>query len=588
MGLRSAAGAVVDGVVRAAVAARGRPVLAALAILAIVAVAVPVAVLRWTGGSPDATSAGRVGHATGDARGDAGEGPADGAPGTAAPPGPAPSGGGAGSCAGRPLAAARELRGMWLTTVNNIDWPSRPGLPEATVRAEYRAWLDLAARLNHNAVFVHVRPSGDALWPSAYAPWSEWLTGRRDGRSPGWDPMEFMITEAHARNLEFHAWFNPYRASQPAPTGAGARIDRLAPTHPLRVHPDWAVAYPSGRSGRLYYDPGLPAARRFVEDSILDAVTRYDVDGVHFDDFFYPYPQDGEDFGDDASFARHRGRFTDRADWRRDNVNTFVREMSERIKAAKPWVKFGISPFGIWRNRAGDRAGSATRGLQSYDDIYADTRLWVRRQWLDYVVPQLYWHIGFDKADYAALLPWWSSTVAGTRVQLYIGQADYRVGERGAWRDPDELTRQLTLNRRYPAVAGSVHFSAKQLRADRLGAVSRYRAAHYAAPALVPRMTQLPAAPPAAPVPGPVRRSADGVSVTWTDGPGARATGYAVYRVDPAGREPAVLVGTPRRAGAAGQVWLDRTAAPGRRYAYCVTGLDRVGNEGPPGADVIV
>ncbi|MFR9780228.1 family 10 glycosylhydrolase [Micromonospora sp. MS34] len=496
--------------------------------------------------------------------------------------GGAPAAGPAGDipgCAGLPIRAPRELRGMWITTVNNIDWPSRPGLPAETVRAEFRSWLDLAVRRNHNAVFVHVRPSGDALWPSRYAPWSQWLTGRRDGRDPGWDPMEFMVAEAHARNLEFHAWFNPYRGGQPATVGGpGPRLDRLAPTHPLRRHPDWAVTYPSAdRPGsRLYFNPGIPEARTFVEDSMLEAVQRYDVDGVHFDDFFYPYPEDGQDFPDDAAFARYGQGFADRDAWRRDNVNTLVREMSERIKAIKPWVKFGISPFGIWRNARTDPAGSATAGLQSYDDIYADTRLWVRQQWLDYVVPQLYWHIGFGRADYAKLLPWWAATVRGTRVQLYIGQADYRVGERGTWRDPAELDRQLALNRRY-GVSGSVHFSARQVRADKLGAVSRYSRTYYAGPALLPPMAQLPAAPPAAPVLTGARRDTGGVVLTWR---GDGATSFAVYRVDGG---VARLAGTTRDAG-----WVDRAAPGGRALSYCVSGLDRSGNEGPLSAPTTI
>jgi uncharacterized lipoprotein YddW (UPF0748 family) len=487
------------------------------------------------------------------------------APGAAAPEG----------CGSAALAATRELRGMWLTTVNNIDFPSRPGLPKATVQAEYRRWLDLAQAQNHNAIFVHVRPSGDALWPSAYAPWSEWLTGKRDGRSPGWDPMAFMVAEAHARNLEFHAWFNPYRGSQPAPAGAGPSLARTAPGHPLRRHPDWVVVHPATK-GRLYFDPGVPAARRFVEDAMLEAVRTYDVDGVHFDDFFYPYPKAGEDFADDASFARYGKGFPSRAAWRRHNVDTLVREMSERIKALKPWVKFGISPFGIWRNTATDRTGSATRGLESYDAIYADTRLWVREQWLDYVVPQLYWAIGFDKADYAITLPWWARTVKGTRVQLYIGQGDYRIGEKGAWSDPALLTRQLALNDRY-AVAGSVHFSARQIRADRLGAVTRYRDAHYGSPALVPVMAHLPAAPPAAPVDVAAVRGPGGVTVTWR--PDRAATSWALYRTEP-GARTAALVATGRTPGSA----VDPATVPGA--AYCVTGLDRSWNEGPPSAAV--
>ncbi len=470
----------------------------------------------------------------------------------------------AGTCAGRPVTAPRELRGMWITTVNNIDWPSRPGLPVEQVKAEYRGWLDLARERNLNAVFVHVRPSGDALWPSQRAPWSEWLTGSRDGRDPGWDPMAWMVAETHARNLEFHAWFNPYRGGQPGPAGPGGDLAKLAPNHPLRAHPEWAVIYPkAGTTGsRPYYNPGIPAARRFVEDAMLEAVERYDIDGVHFDDFFYPYPVAGQDFPDAAAFTRYGKGFTSRAAWRRENVNTLVREMNERIKAVKPWVKFGISPFGIWRNRGTDPAGSASSGLQSYDAIYADTRRWVREQWLDYVVPQLYWQIGFAKADYAKMLPWWAALVKGTRVQLYIGQADYRIGEAGAWRDPAQLERQLTLNRRY-GVAGSVHFSAKQVRADRLGAVSRYAAKHYSGPALPPVMAHLPTNEPATP------RVAGGATLTWQ--PATDATSYAVYRVEGA---MARLVDTTRATS-----WRDPAPTAGAT-TYCVAGLDRGANEG--------
>lgn len=484
-----------------------------------------------------------------------------------------------GECGGRPVAAPRELRGMWLTTVYNIDWPSRPGLAAEAVRSEYRGWLDLAQRLNHNAIFVHVRPSGDALWPSQYAPWSEWLTGRRDGASPGWDPLEWMVAETHARNLEFHAWFNPYRGAQPAPNGPGADMNQLAPNHPLRAHPEWAVVYPVGTAGsRFYFDPGVPAARTYVEDSILEAVQRYDIDGVDFDDFFYPYPEAGQDFGDAASFAAYGQKFTSKADWRRDNVNIFVREMGERIKALKPWVKYGISPFGIWRNRTTDPSGSATRGLQSYDEIYADTRTWVKQRWVDSITPQLYWNIGFERADYATLLPWWTGVVAGTGVQLYIAHADYRVGEAGAWRDPAELDRQMALARQY-RVDGTVHFSAKSVRDDTLGAVTRYRTRFYSTPALVPTMSQLPVARPAMPVLTAVRPGSDGgVTVTWRPGSGAAATAFAVYRLDP-GSASGQLIGTVRRTGSGAQSLVDRDPTPGGQY--CVSGLDRSWNEGP-------
>ena len=486
------------------------------------------------------------------------------------------AGGVAGRCGTVPVVATRELRGMWLTTVNNIDFPSRPGLSEAQVKAEYLGWLDLAVAQHHNAIFVHVRPSGDAFWPSAYAPWSEFLTGKRDGKSPGWDPMGFMIDAAHARNLEFHAWFNPYRGSQPAPFGPGADFTKLAPNHPLLKHRDWAIAYPTGKTARLYFDPGNPAARAYVEDAMMEAVTRYGVDGVHFDDFFYPYPERGQDFPDDASFARRADKSQSRADWRRGNVDTLVREMSERIKAAKPAVKFGISPFGIWRNASTDPAGSASSGLQSYDAIYADTRKWVRQQWVDYIVPQLYWAIGFAKADYAKVLPWWAKLVKGTRVQLYIGQADYRVGEKGAWSDPGLLDRELALNDKY-AVSGSVHFSAKQIRANRLGAVTRYRDHHYAAPALPPVMKHLSAAAPAAPRIVAARPAASGqLTLEWQPGTGPAPVSWALYRVT---GKSADLVAT----GRAGSPVID-PAPTGKATTYCLTGLDRSANEGPASA----
>jgi uncharacterized lipoprotein YddW (UPF0748 family) len=428
----------------------------------------------------------------------------------------------------------------------------------------------VAVANRHNAIFVHVRPSGDAFWQSAYAPWSEWLTGKRDGKSPGWDPMAFMVSEAHARNLEFHAWFNPYRGTQPAPSGPGADFAKLAPGHPLLKHRDWAISYPTGSTARLYFDPGNPAARKFVEDAMLEAVRKYDIDGVHFDDFFYPYPEGGQDFPDNASFAKY-GKGKSRAQWRRDNVDTLVREMDQRIKQLKPWVKFGISPFGIWRNKSNDPAGSNSQGLSAYDAIYADTRKWVREGWLDYIVPQLYWNIGFAKADYAKLLPWWTSLVKGTGVQLWIGQADYRVGEKGAWSDPAELDRHLTLDEK-AGVQGEVHFSAKQVQADRLGATTRYRDEHYAAPALVPIMKQLPVTVPGAPEIIGVRRAGTALSFDARTGSGPAATSWALYRVSGGS---AGLVAT----GRIGRQVVD-PAPPAGPGVYCLSGLDRSGNEG--------
>ncbi|PQM22510.1 hypothetical protein Sfr7A_16420 [Streptomyces xinghaiensis] len=378
---------------------------------------------------------------------------------------------GAGGSGGR---AVPETRGMWVASVANRDWPSRPGLPAAEQRAELAAVLDLAVRRRLNTVVLQVRPTADALWPSRYEPWSEYLTGVQ-GRDPGWDPLGFAVREAHRRGLALHAWFNPYRIANHADPG------RLAERHPARRNPGWVVRY----GGKLYYNPGLPEVRRFVQDAMLDAVRRYPVDAVHWDDYFYPYPVAGERFDDDAAYAAHGGGFPDRAAWRRDNTDRLVRETAARIRRLRPGTRFGISPFGVWRNRSSDPAGSDTNaGVQTYDDLYADTRAWVRRRWIDHVVPQVYWHLGFDAADYATLVRWWAGTVRGTGVGLHIGEALYKAGDPAqpaAWQDPAELSRHLAFARDVPEVRGHVFFSAREVGADRIGAMNRVVDDHYPA-----------------------------------------------------------------------------------------------------------
>ncbi|KRV50297.1 hypothetical protein AQ490_14390 [Wenjunlia vitaminophila] len=390
---------------------------------------------------------------------------------------PAPAREGAGRRAGPP----EQFRGMWIATVVNRDWPSAPGLSARRHQAELRALLDAAVEFRLNAVILQVRPTADAFWPSPYEPWSQYLTGTQ-GRDPGWDPLDFAVREAHRRGLALHAWFNPYRVANHADP------ERLAPDHPARRNPGWTVPY----GGRLYYNPGLPQVRAFVQEAMLDAALRYPVDGVHWDDYFYPYPVAGQVFDDDAAYAAYGGDFPDRAAWRRNNIDLLVRETSDRLRAARPGTAFGISPFGVWRNAATDPSGSDTRaGVQTYDDLYADTRSWVRQEWIDYVVPQLYWNIGFAAADYATLVPWWSRTVRGTRVHLYVGEALYKVGDPAqpeAWQDPGELSRHLTLDHAYPEVRGNVFFSAKEVVADPLGAMSWVVADHYGRRTVAPEV----------------------------------------------------------------------------------------------------
>ena len=369
-----------------------------------------------------------------------------------------------------------QMRAVWIATVGNIDWPSRPGLNAADQQREYRAILDNAVRLRLNTVIVQIRPTADAFWPGSPEPWSRWLSGAQGG-DPGYDPLAFLVGEAHARGLAFHAWFNPFRV------GKESEAAQLVPDHPARLHPDWVFTY----AGQVYYDPGKPEVREFVTNIVTSVVQHYDIDAVHLDDYFYPYPDGSAAIPDEATFAAHHAGFTDVADWRRDNVDRFVQGMSQRIHAAKPGVGFGVSPFGVWRNAGEDPRGSATRAsVTSFDATYADTLTWIQKGWIDYVVPQLYWNIGFEKADYATLVRWWAGAVAGTRVQLYIGQAAYKVGTTPEWGD-GELNEHLKLNQQYPEVGGDVYFSAVSLTSNAAAAIDQVAADHYPSPVPSPR-----------------------------------------------------------------------------------------------------
>lgn len=369
-----------------------------------------------------------------------------------------------GAAAGKPSTA---MRGVWIASVDTIDWPSRPGLSAAQQQTEYRTLLDQAVDRGLNAVFVQVRPTADAFWPSPHEPWSHWLTGEQ-GEDPGYDPLRFLVDEAHQRGLEFHAWFNPYRVSMQADP------QQLVPEHPARQHPEWTFAY----GGKLYFDPGVPEAREFVTEAIMHAVRNYDVDGVHLDDYFYPYPVEGEQLPDQDTFAQHGRGFASIEDWRRHNVDQLVAGLDARVHAVKPHVRFGISPFGIWRNASSDPRGSDTSGLESYSALYADTRGWVEKGWVDYIAPQVYWPIGHPAADYAKLVPWWSETVRGTGVDLYVGQGAYRVGQEG-WTDPGELSAHLALNAQHPGVRGDIYFSATSLTSNAAEAMQRVVTEHY-------------------------------------------------------------------------------------------------------------
>jgi uncharacterized lipoprotein YddW (UPF0748 family) len=467
-----------------------------------------------------------------------------------------------------PATPKQQLRAEWIASVTNIDWPSRPGLSAGEQQAELVRWYDEAVELGLNSVVVQVRPTADAFWPSPFEPWSAWLTGTQ-GQDPGYDPLAFAVAEAHKRNLEFHAWFNPYRVSMNTDVGA------LVPTHPARVHPEWVIPY----GGKLYYDPGRPDVQQFTIDAIMDAVRRYDIDGVHFDDYFYPYPVAGETFDDADTFAEFGDDFDDIADWRRHNIDTLISGLSAAIRAEKPAVQFGVSPFAIWRNSSTDPSGSPTQGgVETYDDLYADTRKWVREQWLDYIAPQVYWNIGFEVADYAKLVPWWSGVVDGTGVNLFIGQANYKVADPAQgppWHDPNEMSKHLTFNKDHPQVRGDIYFSAKQVRANKLEHMTIVKRDHYGQPAIPPTAGRLAHAGPRPPALYSSRRTAAGVELRWT-ATDRRTVSYAVYRI-PGRYSPCALVDGRYLVGTVrGRSFVDTSGDGG---TYVVTALDRAHNE---------
>jgi uncharacterized lipoprotein YddW (UPF0748 family) len=477
----------------------------------------------------------------------------------------------------------RDFRAVWIATVGNVDWPSAPGLTSAQQQAEFRRLLDDAVASGMNAVIVQIRPMGDAFYPTKKLPWSAYLTGQQ-GRAPNpyYDPLQFMIAEAHGRNLEFHAWFNPFRI------GSSESPGKLVANHPLRRLSSSFIPY----NGRLYLNPGDPAVRQSIIDSILEVVSGYDIDAVHLDDYFYPYPEEGKTFADAASYkAQNQGRFKSIKDWRRNNINLFVRDLSKAIKAAgKPWVKFGISPFGVWRNRAADPSGSDTAAKSSsYDDLCADTRNWIRNGWVDYILPQDYWYFGQPTVPYEKVLAFWGGEVRrNPRVHLYIGHALYKVDAdpAKAWKNREEILNQLRYNQYFPEVRGSAFYNMSSLRRDPLGVRTQLGAVFYRPRALIPVMPWLGGTPPLAPHLDSARRESGAVRLSFGDSRAAGTTTYyVVYRFlgGAAGSltDPRQILATVRKQPGTSQEFIDRTAWTGCAYTYVVTAVDRLHNESP-------
>ncbi|WP_213652203.1 family 10 glycosylhydrolase [Paenibacillus sp. J23TS9] len=475
----------------------------------------------------------------------------------------------------------RELRGAWISTVENIDWPTKNVIDPEQQRQDFVKLLDQLKQTGINAVFVQIRPTSDSFFPSEYFPWSHWLTGEQ-GKAPsdGYDPLKFMIDEAHKRNLEFHGWINPYRISM------HDKPELLSTNHPARLHPDWVVK----NGGKLYFNPAIPEAQNYIIDGVKEIVQKYDVDGIHMDDYFYPYPGN-EPFDDTKEYNAYKssGGTMTLDNWRRDNVNTIVKGLNTAIKHIKPYVKFGISPFGIWRNKGTDPTGSDTNGQQNYDGLYADTRTWMKEGWVDYLAPQIYWHFGYSAAAYEKLIDWWTKEINGINdnsgkhnVQLYIGQAAYRVGEDN-WKNPDQLPAQLRFNNDHGEdVAGNIMFSTSDLLGNPLG-VRDVITSMYSRPALIPVMSWLPDETPDAPKLTGAEGSSGSIQLSWTDIGDKEPAYYAVYRVqdssviDPTNTSQ--LIATVRRAEGVMQVYKDLSAAAGQEYTYAVSGVSRLHHE---------
>lgn len=359
------------------------------------------------------------------------------------------------------LHAEVSFRGAWIATVANIDWPSAEAVGNTgKQQAEMIFLLDSLESIGINAIIFQVRPTADALYYSELEPVSHWLTGSQGswGEQTPWDPLDWTIEEAHKRGMEVHVWLNPYRVNL-----AKTDTSVICAEHIFRRHPEWFWCY----AKQWYFDPGLDVTREWICTIVQDIVQNYDIQAIHMDDYFYPYPVGKQDLPDSLTFAAHPRGFENIRDWRRNNVNMAIQDISRTIKECKPEVEFGISPFGVWRNASVDSTGSATTaGITNYDDLYADIRLWIREGWIDYVLPQLYWEIGKKAADYEVLAHWWANEVRGTNCKLYIGMAPYRLegaSAKSPWGQGNEIKRQMELNRSIPEITGECFYSTRPL-----------------------------------------------------------------------------------------------------------------------------
>lgn len=465
-------------------------------------------------------------------------------------------------------APKREFRGAWIQCVNG----QFQGLTPEKMQQMLSSQLDVLQKAGINAIIFQVRAEADALYKSSYEPWSRYLTGVQ-GKAPAtdWDPLQWMIEQCHSRNMELHAWINPYRAKTKGTTA-------LSPIHPYHKNPERFIAY----GDQLFFDPGQPENRKYILKIIRDIVNRYDIDALHMDDYFYPYPLPGKEFADGVSFAQYGRGYADKGDWRRDNVNILIKEIHETVRECKPWVKFGVSPFGIYRNKKSDPNGSNTNGLQNYDELYADVLAWVNNGWVDYNIPQIYWEIGNKAADYETLIRWWAKHSTGR--PLFIGQDVMRTVKHA---DPNnrlqhQLPAKMKLQRSLPTVEGSCQWYSTAVVRNPGNYCTLLEKDYHRYPALVPTSPFMDDKAP---------RKVRKLDMVWTfkgpvlswEAPKAKtemdkAIQYVVYRFD---RKEKVNLDDPSKIVCITRdTFIELPYEDGKvKYQYVVTALDRLHNE---------
>ena len=467
----------------------------------------------------------------------------------------------------------REFRSAWITTFTNLDWPSKRGLTSEQQKAEFLTIVNDFQANSINAVVGQVRASSDAFYKSKISPWSEWLTGTQ-GKAPDndFDPLQFMVDECHERNMEFHAWFNPFRAV------SHTRFSSVAKDHISNTKPEWFFTYGNSK----YYNPGIPAVRKYICEVVKEVVENYDIDGVHFDDYFYPYTIEGQKIPDAKQYTKNNRGCTSLDDWRRDNINLLIQEVSQTIKTVKKHVKFGVSPLAIWRNKKQDPEGSYTNsGQSSYDNLYCDTKLWIEEDWVDYMAPQLYWSTKNEFANYNNLINWW--TKYSHERHLYVGHAIYKLDERNRHSfKTAELMNQVNICRKNGKVDGSIYFRAKAFVSNHQNFQKTMSASIYKYPSLIPAMNWIDSIPPSQPLKLKAKIKEDNVVLKWKapkyNSVNDSATYYVVYRFEE--NEVIDLQFSNKIISIQKQTeFVDSLRTPTSCFKYAVTAVDRLHNE---------